>query len=217
MKITGLTIRILDVPVWYKAEDVAHILSTRDDEMKSWHYPLVTVHTDEGVDGYTMGYDNHGDGRAIACILRDMLWPEIRGENPLHTERLWQKLRLLNRHLYALTDAMSGMLDVAFWDIAAQAAGLPLYQFIGECRTNLPVYASSLFMPTTEDYVKQLRAYKNRSFPAYKAHPLGPWRKGIQVVQLQELKEVMLKIRRIGATLHTGDGFVRSAVLRGQV
>jgi len=71
--------------------------------------------------------------------------------------------------------------DVALWDIAAQAAGLPLYQFIGECRTSLPVYASSLFLPKTGDYLKEMRAYKKRGFPAYKVHPPGPWRKDMEI------------------------------------
>ena len=82
-----------------------------------WHYPLVILHTDEGIDGYTMGYGNQGDGWAIACLMRDVFWPKIRGENTLESERLWLRLRRANRDLDALSDAMSGMIDVALWDI----------------------------------------------------------------------------------------------------
>lgn len=112
MKITGMTIRILaiDAGPRYGARGVPKGQPT------TWHYPLIIVHTDEGVDGYTMGYGNQGDGRAIARLLQDVYFSKIIGENPLHIESLWQKLRHLQRHLYALSDALLGLLDVAFWD-----------------------------------------------------------------------------------------------------
>ena len=36
-------------------------------------------------------------------------------------------------------------------------------------------------MPDTEDYLKEMRAYKKRGFPAYKVHPPGPWRKDMEI------------------------------------
>src|SRR5271167_4651873 len=122
MKISGLTIRQLEIDSAprFGAEGVPA------GRPRTWHYPLITVHTDEGVDGHTMGYGNQGDGRAIACLVRDVFWAEIRGEDPTQIEALWQKLRLRNRHLYALSDAMSGMLDVAFWDILGKVRQVPI-------------------------------------------------------------------------------------------
>ena len=75
MKLSGLTIRqiAIDAAPRYGAEGIPA------GRPATWHYPLVTLHTDEGIDGHTMGYGNQGDGRAIACLMRDVFWPKIRG------------------------------------------------------------------------------------------------------------------------------------------
>ena len=36
-------------------------------------------------------------------------------------------------------------------------------------------------MPETQDYLNEIRSYKARGFPAYKAHPPGPWRKDMEI------------------------------------
>jgi L-alanine-DL-glutamate epimerase-like enolase superfamily enzyme len=167
MKISGLTIRQLEIDAAprFGAEGIP------PGRPKVWHYPLITVHTDEGVDGYTMGYGNQGDGRAIACLIRDVFWPKIRGENPLETERLWQKLRLANRHLYALSDAMSGMLDVAFWDITGKVRNAPICDLLGRTRDEVPCYATGYaFHPTAEMAFEEAKEMKARGFRGYKCH-----------------------------------------------
>ena len=98
-------------------------------------------------------------------------------------EAIWHELWSLDRHLTFFPIYLPGPVDVALWDIAAQAAGLPLYRYLGACRRRLPVYASSLFQPNVSDYVQQAKAYANRGFTAYKAHPPGPWRKDMEIHQ----------------------------------
>lgn len=165
MKVSGLTIRLLEIdarPRWGN-EGVPPGRPT------VWHYPLVTVHTDEGIDGYTMGYGNGGDGRAIVCLMRDLFWEEIRGQDPRDTERLWQKLHARNRHLYALSDAMSGMLDVAFWDILGKARGLPICELIGKTRDTVPAYATGTGMsPTPEAVFAEAQEAKAQGYHGYK-------------------------------------------------
>ena len=60
------------------------------------------------------------------------------------------------------------------WDICAKEAGLPLYKYIGAYRDSLPVYASSNFLPTIQDYVDEALYYKSKGIKGYKAHPAGP-------------------------------------------
>src|SRR5688572_8593535 len=99
MKITGLTTRLLavDAAPRYGRQGVP------PGRPHTWHYPLVVVHTDAGIDGYSMGYGNQGDGRALATLLRDAYFSEIVGEDPLKVEALWSKLRRLQRHMYAFS------------------------------------------------------------------------------------------------------------------
>ncbi len=115
------------------------------------------------------------------AYLHEIIAPVILNRPVSQREAIWHELWAIDRHLTFFPVHLPGPVDVALWDLAAQAAGLPLYQFIGECRTSLPVYASSLFMPNTESYVDQVRAYAARGFTAYKAHPPGPWRKDMEV------------------------------------
>ena len=131
MKLSGLTIRqiAIDAAPRYGTEGIPA------GRPATWHYPLVILHTDEGIDGYTMGYGNQGDGRAISCLIRDVFWPKIRGENPLEIERLWLRLRRTNRDLYALSDAMSGMIDVALWDILGKLRNAPICDLLGPSAT----------------------------------------------------------------------------------
>jgi len=126
VKLSSLTIRqiAIDAAPRYGTEGIPA------GRPAAWHYPLVILHMDVGIDGYTMGCGNQGDSRAIACLVRDVFWPKIRGENPLEIERLWLRLRRSNRDLYALSDALSGMLDVARADQFERARTyLPAAQF----------------------------------------------------------------------------------------
>lgn len=66
-----------------------------------------------------------------------------------------------------------GPIDVALWDIGAKAVALPLYRFLGACRTKLPAYASSLILPTVDAFVQQAKQYREMGYAAYKIHPWG--------------------------------------------
>lgn len=167
MKITQLTIRqiAIDAAPRYGTEGIP------PGRPPTWLYPLVTVHTDEGIEGHTMGYGNQGDGRAIACLLRDVFWPKIRGENPLETERVWQKLRRANRDLYALSDAMVGLIDVALWDITGKLRGAPICDLLGRARDQVPGYCTGWsFHPTPERAYEEAKEMKAQGFRGFKCH-----------------------------------------------
>jgi len=63
-----------------------------------------------------------------------------------------------------------GAVDVALWDLAGKIAGLPIYKMLGACREEVPVYASSPWHPTTQEYVEEALHYKSLGWPAYKMH-----------------------------------------------
>lgn len=113
MKITGMTTRVLaiDPSPWYGDGPVP------PDVPAVWRYPLTCISTDEGIEGWTMGYGANDEGRGSAYQLHDVLLPVILGKDPLRQEALWQELMALNRHLYPISDGLLGMIDVAFWDI----------------------------------------------------------------------------------------------------
>ena len=147
MKITEIECRVLLVPDL--RQDVT---SSAQDDI------VVLVHTDEGITG--IGESDVNPWMARACIeapgthtmglgLKEMLI----GENPLDTERLWEKLYVgscMNGRRGAVIHAM-GAIDMALWDIRGKAAGVPCYQLIGENpRTAIQPYAS--LQPNGESY-----------------------------------------------------------------
>ncbi|MCC6124262.1 MAG: mandelate racemase [Pirellulales bacterium] len=115
------------------------------------------------------------------AYLHETIAPVILGRSVHEREAIWQELWTIDRHLAFFPVYLPGPVDVALWDLAAQAAGLPLFRYLGEYRTSLPVYASSLFMPDTDDYVRQMHFYRARGIGAYKAHPPGPWRRDMEI------------------------------------
>lgn len=124
---------------------------------------VVLVHTDEGITG--IGESDVNPWIARACIeapsthtmglgLKDMLI----GENPLQTERLWEKLYVgscMNGRRGAVINAI-GAIDMALWDIRGKAAGVPCWQLMGEqVRSAIDPYASLQPNGTTYSQYKQ--------------------------------------------------------------
>jgi len=146
----------------------------------NWDVVVLRLTTDTGLAGHATALAARSS-IVTEAYLHENIAPVVLGRSPVEREAIWHELWNIDRHLTFFPVYLPGPVDVALWDIAAQAAGLPLYQFIGAYRTSLPAYASSLFLPKAEDYVKQFRAFRKQGFTAYKAHPPGPWRKDIEI------------------------------------
>lgn len=139
---------------------------------------LVTVKTDEGVEGYCFG----GNRDAIEHIVK----PGLVGEDPLYRERLWQRLRQWQRiHGGALSDRILAVVDQALWDLAGRYLGQPVYKLLGAARDRVPAYASTMCgdelkggLDTPEAYADFAQACKEKGYKAFKLHtwmPPIPW------------------------------------------
>jgi L-alanine-DL-glutamate epimerase-like enolase superfamily enzyme len=146
----------------------------------NWDVVVLRLHTDAGITGHATALAARS-GNVTQAYLHETIAPVVLGRDVCDREAIWHELWTIDRHLTFFPVYLPGPVDVALWDIAAQAANLPLYKYLGACRESLPVYASSLFMPNVNDYVAQMREYAERGFTAYKAHPPGPWRMDMEV------------------------------------
>ena len=165
MKITGISTRLIEVDASARYKDGV----IPPGRPESWLYPLLTVHTDEGIEGLSMAYGPHGDGAALAEVLHAAYRPEIMGEDPLDTEKLWQKLWRKQRHLYNQRDSLLGVIDVALWDIKGKVAGLPIARLLGLYRDRMPAYASARSEAyTAEEIYDEARRFKAAGFHGYK-------------------------------------------------
>lgn len=176
MKITDVTLTLFTwdglAPISYSA----HVTSSRD----SCQLGLLQVETDDGITGRAFIGSPVSPAEFDAQRLIDILKPIVMGQNPLERERLHR--RMWGRVRAASVRAV-GAIDVALWDIAGQAANLPIHALIGTFRDSLPVYASSPSHPRDEDYCEEALFYKERGIPAYKIHAPGPWRRDIAVCE----------------------------------
>src|SRR6266705_2952980 len=129
---------------------------------------LVTVETDEGVPGHAfLGSSMRGahmDGQSLIQYLK----PLVLGQDPLARERLYQAMWHKSRQT---TYRAIGAMDVALWDIAGKAAGLPIHRLLGSYRESVPAYASSAVLPSKEAYAEEAARFKAEGWTAYKIHP----------------------------------------------
>ncbi len=99
---------------------------------------LVTMSTDDGLQGHAfLGSAMRGahlDGEPLIHYLK----PLVLGQDPLDRERLWQAMWQKNRQT---TLRAIGAMDVALWDLAGKAAGMPIHRLLGSYRDSVPAYA----------------------------------------------------------------------------
>ncbi len=165
MKITSIESRVIGYDV---AEAWGGILP--EGITSSWYeYSFDTFHTDEGIDGHTNQNANLRDGGAMVHVLHGLYAPQLIGEDPLEVERLWHKLRRLNRHAYNLSDGMAGAIDVALWDIRGKVAGMPIATMLGTARKRIGAYATARNIePTPEAVFEEARTRKEQGYHAFK-------------------------------------------------
>ncbi len=62
------------------------------------------------------------------------------------------------------------LIDIALWDLAARAAGVPLWRYLGGARADIPAYASTPVFEAIEDYVAFVGELAGRGYGAVKLH-----------------------------------------------
>ena len=101
------------------------------------------------------------------------LKPLLVGEDPLDIGRHWRRMSNLSHFVSPIS---VGTVDVALWDIAGKAAGLPVHRLLGTCRDRIPAYFSSGHHATAADYADEARYWQDQGWQGYKLHPpRAPW------------------------------------------
>ena len=130
------------------------------------YHCVLKVETDAGLVGTA------GERGQIGFDLVRRRLKSLVGEDPLCTEWLWQRVWEIDRieefPMYAL-----GALDLALWDIKAQAAGLPLWRLLGGYQPRVPAYASTVTWDTMAEYERHIKECLAEGFTAFKLHAWG--------------------------------------------
>ena len=124
--------------------------------------------TRDGVQGCAAAasYSDFGYETSVLETLRPLL-PHVLGRNALAREAIWRDL--LSLTIPRAPQAQS-LIDVALWDAAAQAAGLPLWRMLGGARGTIAAYASTPLLDSPEAYVDEVARLRAAGFHAVKFH-----------------------------------------------
>ena len=168
---------------------------------------LVMVKTDEGLTGIGASL---GSPPILCAVVEHELAPALIGENPMYSERLYEKMYNGSRWKPALErghaqpgdgrrgvtmEAISGV-DIAIWDVKSQIMGIPVYQALGATRDSVRAYASGGWAPGDEAE-EEMGEYAKKGFSAVKMRVVG--RDGFSIENT--IKRVTAARRGIGPSV----------------
>ncbi len=121
--------------------------------------PIVRIVTDEGICG-------HGEIESTKPYLKPVVLtykPHLLGEDPTNVERVMLKIRRLGA--FKPWGSAVSAIEMALWDIAGKAAGLPVYKLLGgKVRDQVRVYNGGVRFPLSgqspEDYAANMARMK---------------------------------------------------------
>ena len=133
---------------------------------------LVRVSADAGLAGWGEAY---GPAALTLAAVRDFFGPLLIGRDPRDTEALWALLyaRSIDYGRKGALIAALSAIDIALWDIKAQAAGTPLYRLLGGAAAeSIECYATGFYFgggePLEQRWEREARGYLEAGFRAMK-------------------------------------------------
>ncbi|MEE2726591.1 MAG: mandelate racemase/muconate lactonizing enzyme family protein [Candidatus Latescibacterota bacterium] len=128
---------------------------------------LVKITTEDGLVGW-------GEG-AAASLIDELLAPLVIGGNPMQRAGLWERMfhALYNANIFVgLAGSALSAIDIALWDLAGKATGLPAHALLGgKVRNRVAVYATGLYYTEGEfpnRLLDEARSYIERGFTGIK-------------------------------------------------
>jgi L-alanine-DL-glutamate epimerase-like enolase superfamily enzyme len=121
--------------------------------------PVVRIVTDQGISGYGQAESAKAYLKPMVLFYKDY----ILGEDPTEVERVLLKIRRLGASK-PWGSAVSAI-EIALWDIAGQAAGVPVYKLLGgKIRDRVRAYNGAVRFPmkgqTPQDYAENMAKMK---------------------------------------------------------
>jgi len=143
-------------------------------EWTTLSFLIVKVDTDEGITGYGEAF-GYNVIPATKTAIDTLVAPQAVGRDATQISALMDDL-FMNFHIfgrYGVTVfALSG-LDIALWDIAGKAAGMPLHRLLGGARRDkVKAYASLLKYDDPEVVARLTREALDKGYEFIKLHEM---------------------------------------------
>ena len=170
MKITSIETIPLAIPYDHGGREAGF----RDQDWSRLNVALVRVETDNGLVGWGEAF-SYNCLKSVKAALDGMVTPIALGQDARDisglTLRVQKALHLFGRYGITLF-AISG-LDIALWDIAAKAAGLPLHRLLGGAgRERIPAYSSLFRYGDPEVVAERCQASLDEGYRWIKLHEI---------------------------------------------
>jgi L-alanine-DL-glutamate epimerase-like enolase superfamily enzyme len=170
MKITAIDTFLLTLP--YATRGGFHFIAGRPSS--GLNMLLVRIRTDAGLEGWGEAF-GHAVVHSTKAVIDTMVAPFFLDRDPRDIAALMdeaqRKFHLFGRNgpvIYALSG-----IDMALWDIAAKAAGLPLYRLLGGTpRRDLPAYSSLLRCTGPDAVAQSVETTAEQGFRHIKLHEI---------------------------------------------
>lgn len=142
-RITSVRLSHVDLPLSTPISD-AKVLTGRQKPLTRVAFPFAEITAESGHRGLGFGYSKRAGGPALYAHAREIA-PELLGEDPNDTGRLWSKLVWAGASVGRSGVAVQAVaaFDIALWDLKARRAGLPLAKLLGAHRESVDVYNTS--------------------------------------------------------------------------
>ena len=170
MKITDINVKTFRYESQIVRDDEGHTHPGNSHEATQ---TLLTIDTDEGVQGHAFGANKEISENLFRHILI--------GEDPFYREKHWQSMKHWQRLHRGLTDQDVSPADLALWDLAGKAYGQPVYKLLGGYRDKVLAYASTMCgdelkggLSTPEEYGNFAKWAMERGYKAFKLHTWQP-------------------------------------------
>ena len=172
MKITAVTLARLNVPMH-------HAIKTPIGVIAAACNVVVKIDTDNGITGWGETSPMPaitGDSQDSCYAISQALGQLLKGKDPLAIE---DNMTALRRFCPSATSAMAAF-DMALYDIAAKAANMPLYQFLGGQQRELETDHTIGIQDTVAQTVSRAKELVEQGFNTIK---LKTGRSGLEDVQ----------------------------------
>lgn len=141
--------KILDIKIHVLKSPLAQPFAFSQGWVRQRSATLVEVLTDEGVTGWGEAFAQGLEPPEIAAAaIEHALKPLILGANALDTEVLWHKMYHATRDYGRKGSVIAAIsaVDIALWDIAGKAHGVPIHVLLGGAfRTRVQPYATGFY------------------------------------------------------------------------
>jgi L-alanine-DL-glutamate epimerase-like enolase superfamily enzyme len=138
---------------------------------------LVELTTDTGLTGWGDAFA-YFSPRTTCSAIEEMVTPQVLGKTvpeadgiPAFIEQVQRNLHLFGR--YGITMFAISGLDIALWDLAARAKGMPVHRLFGQAkRTKIPAYASLLRIGKADAVAGESEKALRQGYGAIKLHEI---------------------------------------------